>query len=97
MVLIETVIEWEPPHRLAYTLDGLPPLADRVVNRWDLAADPGDPDRTVATLTTEVEPARGPRGRIGVRILGRVLGKAADDLVDGLAAHDHTATGRTGA
>lgn len=96
VALLETVTEWEPTSRLAYTLDGLPPLAERVVNQWDLAADPEDPDRTVATLTTVIEPATGPRGRIGTSVLGRVLTKASDAMLDGLAAHDHTAPGRAG-
>lgn len=90
VVLIETVTVWDPPQALAYTLDGLPPLAKRVENRWDLAAVPGDAGATAVTLTTTIEPLGGPRGRIGQRILGRVLGKAADDLVAGLSAYDHT-------
>ena len=94
IVLIETVIEWEPTTRLAYTLDGLPPLAKRVVNQWDLVADPADAARTVATLTTHLEPSSGPRGRIGTKVLGRVLTKASDSMLDGLAAFDHTAPGR---
>lgn len=95
VVLIETVTVWEAPTRLAYTLDGLPPLARTVTNRWDLAPAPGD--TTAVTLTTTIEPLGGPRGRIGQRILGRVLAKAADDLVTGLVAHDHSAPGGTSA
>ena len=97
VVLLETVTVWDAPTTLAYTLDGLPPLARTVTNRWDLAAAPGDAGATAVTLTTTSEPLGGPRGRIGQRILGRVLGKAADDLVAGLAAHDHTAPGRADA
>lgn len=97
IVVIETVTVWEAPTALAYTLDGLPPLARAVTNRWDLAAAPGDAGATAVTFTTTIEPLGGPRGRIGRRVLGRVLGKAADDLVRGLAAHDHTAPGRADA
>ena len=75
----------------------LPPLARTVTNRWELSAAPGDAGATAVTFTTTIEPLGGPRGRIGQRILGRVLGKAADDLVKGLAAHDHTAPGRADA
>lgn len=95
VVVLETVTVWEPPSALAYTLDGLPPLARTVTNRWDLAPAPGDATATAVTLTTTIEPLGGPRGRIGQRILGRVLGKAADDLVKGLASHDHRAPGGT--
>lgn len=91
IALIETVVEWDPTTRLAYTLDGLPPLAKRVVNQWDLGPDGDDSDRTVATLTTLIEPSAGPRGRIGAKVLARVLTKASDAMLDGLAAHDHLA------
>lgn len=97
IVVIETVTVWEAPTALAYTIDGLPPLARAVTNRWDLAAAPGDSGATAVMFTTTIEPLGGPRGRIGQRILGRMLGKAADDLVKGLAAHDHTTPGRADA
>jgi len=86
IAVIETVIEWERPTRLAYTLDGLPPLARSVVNRWALEPAPGG---TTATLTTVVEPLSGPRGRVGTKILGAILTRAADAMLTGLAAHDH--------
>lgn len=94
VVLIETVVEWEPTTRLSYTLEGLPPLAKRVVNQWDLSPDVGDPDQTLTTLTTVIEPVAGPRGRLGALVLGRVLTRASDAMLDGLAAHDHSALGR---
>lgn len=94
IVLIETVVEWSPTTRLAYTLDGLPPLVTRVVSQWDLVADPADATRTVVTLTTHIEPMSGPRGRIGTKVMSRVLTKASDSMLDGLAAFDHTAPGR---
>lgn len=86
MAILETVIEWEPTTRLAYRLEGLPPLARSVVNRWELEAAPGG---TMATLTTVIEPLAGPRGRAGTKILGAVLTRASNAMLAGLAADDH--------
>lgn len=86
IAVLETVIEWEPPARLAYRLEGLPPLARSVVNRWDLEAAPGG---TTATITTVIEPLAGPRGRVGTKILGAVLTRASNAMLTGLAAHHH--------
>lgn len=86
VAVLETVVEWQPTTTLAYTLEGLPPLARSVVNRWDLDAAPGG---TTATLTTVIEPLSGPRGRIGTKVLGAVLTRASKAMLAGLAAHDH--------
>lgn len=82
--LIETVTEWDPPVALAYSLEGLPPLARSVTNRWVLEADGGG---TLATLTTAIDPGPGLKGRIGAKVLGRLLGRASDKMLAGLAAH----------
>lgn len=84
MALLETVTEWDPPVCLAYSLEGLPPFARAVTNRWVLEAVG---EGTQATLTTVIEPGPGPKGRIGARVLGRLLGRASDSMLDGLAGH----------
>lgn len=86
IAVLETVVEWEPETTLAYRLDGLPPLARSVTNRWTLEAADGGTD---ATLTTVIEPLSGPRGRVGTKILGAVLTRASNAMLTGLAAHDH--------
>jgi uncharacterized protein YndB with AHSA1/START domain len=88
IAVLETVIEWHPTTTLAYRLEGLPPLARSVVNRWTLDPSP-DGMGTTATLTTVIEPLAGPRGRIGTKILGAVLTRAANAMLTGIAAYDH--------
>lgn len=82
--LIETVTTWAPPATLAYRIDGLPPIVAGVTNRWDLA-----PARagTLLTLTSIIDTGGTRRGRIASRAVGRVLGRASDGMLDGLAAH----------
>ncbi len=87
--LVETVVEWRPTTSLAYRLDGLPPLARSVVNRWDLEPAPGG--GTTATLTSVIDPLAGPRGRVATKVLGAVLTRASKSMLGGLAAHDHGA------
>jgi uncharacterized protein YndB with AHSA1/START domain len=89
VTLLETVVEWAPPERLAYTLGGLPAIAGRVTNSWRLEPASG---ATQVTLTTTIEP--GPRlaSKIVAAVLARVAGRASDELLDGLASY-HAAGG----
>ena len=76
----ETVVDWDEPVRLAYRIDGLPPLFRRVTNRWDLA---DDGDGTRASLTVEVVPVRLPStvvARLAARMVGRVNARMLSDL-----------------
>ena len=47
--LVERILEFDPPHTLAYDIEGLPKRLGRVTNRWTLAAggaiDRRDPDQ----------------------------------------------------
>lgn len=79
--LRETVTTWEPDHALGYQIEGLPPLVVEASNLWTLA---GEGAGTRVTLTSEVH-ARG--GRLASLVLVRVLARAGDGLLDGLAAH----------
>ena len=47
--LVERITEFDPPHALAYDVEGLPRRLRRVTNRWTLAARAGD--STAVTLT----------------------------------------------
>ncbi|HEX2577425.1 MAG TPA: SRPBCC family protein [Aquihabitans sp.] len=82
--LIETVAAWVPERELAYTIDGLPPLARSVVNRWRL--EPAS-DGTTVTLTVEVDPGPTPRGRLAARALGLAMRRPTRRLLDDLLAH----------
>jgi uncharacterized protein YndB with AHSA1/START domain len=86
LTLVERIIEWDPPRTLAYRIEGLPPAAGTVTNRWDLAPDDGG---TRAVLTTTIDAGRRPPQRLVARVLGRRLGAASEALLAGLAARHH--------
>lgn len=83
-VLVERITEWDPPHALAYDLEGLPPVVGGATNRWTLAEDG---DRTRVTLTSTVDPGFRPPGRVVARLLARRLAKADEAMLTGLAEH----------
>ena len=84
VTVLETIIEWSPPTRLAYAIEGLPKVVRGATNSWLL--EPCD-TRTRVTLTSRVDP--GPRigGRIAAVVIARALGRVSDRLLDGLAEH----------
>ena len=76
----ETVVDWDEPIRLAYQIDGLPPLFRQVINRWDLA---DDEDGARVSLTVEVVPVRSPAAvvaRLAARMVGRVNARMLSNL-----------------
>jgi uncharacterized protein YndB with AHSA1/START domain len=91
VVLVETIIAWEPPARLAYDLGGLPPVVKSAVNEWRLVADQvGGGNRTIVTLATHVDCGPRPPQQLIARLVGTRLAKASDVMLEGLA--DHLAT-----
>jgi uncharacterized protein YndB with AHSA1/START domain len=80
--LVERIVEFEPPHALAYEIQGLPRRLRAVTNRWTL--QPAG-DSTVVTLTSIVE--IGPRSsqQLAERALCRVLARQSDAMLSGLA------------
>lgn len=92
--LLEEVVAWDPPHLLAYRLRGLPALLGEVRTEWrlesaDTAAGDATATATIATVTTIVAGGRRPPARVAARLVARRLGRTADGLLDGLAAHHH--------
>ena len=83
--LLETVEEWVEGTALGYRIDGLPAPAGRGVNRWELTEQGGGTD---VVLRTTIEPG-GPPPRAAVvgNVLGRVLLKQSESMLDGLARH----------
>ena len=76
----ETVVDWDEPTRLAYRIDGLPPLFRRVINRWDLVEGEYG---TRASLTVEVVPVRPPAtvvARLAAWMVGRVNARMLSNL-----------------
>ena len=78
----ETVVDWDEPIRLAYRIDGLPPLFRWVINRWDLA---DDEDGTRVSLTVEVVPVR-PLVTVAARLATRVVGRVNARMLYNLQA-----------
>jgi len=76
----ETVVDWDEPTRLAYRIDGLPPLFRQVINRWDLAEDE---DGARVSLTVEVVPIRSPAtvvAWLAARVAGRLNARFLSNL-----------------
>jgi uncharacterized protein YndB with AHSA1/START domain len=82
--VVETVEIYEPGRMLGYRLTGLPPVIRSVTNTWTL--EPAG-DHTAATLTSEIDAGPRPPQRAIARAVGRTLGAASDQMLDGLAAH----------
>ena len=90
VVLVERIIAWEPPARLAYDLGGLPPVVKSAVNEWQLLVDPADTDATIVTLTTQVDCGPRPPQQLIARLVARRLAGASDVMLAGLAQHLET-------
>ena len=82
--LIETVVEWEEPHTLSYSLKGLPPVIRSVTNTWRL--EPTE-DGTKVRLISNIDAGPRPPQKLIARIVGRRLGAASDEMLSGLVAH----------
>jgi uncharacterized protein YndB with AHSA1/START domain len=81
--LVERITEFDPPHVLAYDIEGLPRLLRRVSNRWTLAA--GARDSAVVTLTSTVEIGPRPTQELAERLVCRVAVRQSDSMLAGLA------------
>ncbi len=81
--LVERVTSWEPPHTLAYDIEGLPPMVGTACNTWRITATKSGCD---VTLTTEIDPGRNPaKALIAKRVIER-MSVASDFMLAGLAA-----------
>jgi uncharacterized protein YndB with AHSA1/START domain len=83
MVIVETITEWDPEHRLAYELIGLPPVLSQVVNAWEIEAD-GDGSRVV--IIGDITPGPRPPMRLAAKAVARRFGSTNEKLLAGLAA-----------
>jgi uncharacterized protein YndB with AHSA1/START domain len=81
--LVECITEFDPPHALAYDIEGLPRLLRRVANRWTLAASSGDATAVTLTSTVEIGP-RAPQ-QLAERVVCRVAVRQSDSMLAGLA------------
>jgi uncharacterized protein YndB with AHSA1/START domain len=81
--VVERIVEFDPPHALAYDIEGLPGRLRRVTNRWTLAARAGD--STAVTLTSTVEIGPRPPQELAERIVCRFVARQSDSMLAGLA------------
>jgi uncharacterized protein YndB with AHSA1/START domain len=83
IALLETIVDWQPMALLAYTVEGLPPVAGSIVTTWRLTDVEG---ATKTTVTTDIVSRPNPISRFVGRALARQLGRAAKQMLGGLAA-----------
>ena len=81
--MVERVLDWDEPSQLAYSIGGLPPVVRQVTNTWTLEPTSGG---TAVSLTGRVEVGPRPPHRLVARVVARQLGRAADEMLAGLAA-----------
>lgn len=80
--LVETITEFDPPHTLAYHIEGLPKQLGELSNRWTLR--PAGDSTTVA-LTSTVEIGSRPDQRLAERVICRMLAYQNTSMLAGLA------------
>lgn len=82
--VVERVIGWEPGARLAYAIEGLPPVVRSVSNTWSLDEAYGV---TTVTLTSSIDTGPRPPQKAIARGVARTLGKASVQMLNGLNGH----------
>lgn len=80
--LVERITDFDPPHTLAYDVQGFPRQLRRLNNRWTLSPTTGG---TVVTLTTTIEIGQNRLQRLAESALTRFLIKQLDTMLTGLA------------
>jgi len=81
--LVERITEFDPPHALAYDVEGLPRRLRRMTKRWTLVARAGG--STTVTLTSTVEIGSRPAQKLAESVLCRFLARQSDVMLAGLA------------
>jgi uncharacterized protein YndB with AHSA1/START domain len=87
--LVERITGFDPPHALAYDIEGLPRRLGRIANRWSL--QPAAGGGTIVTLTTTVRIGSRPLQNLAERVVCRVLAREFDTLLAGLINRWETA------
>lgn len=82
MVLREEITVWEPEVRLAYALQGLPPIVKEVVNDWTIVPDGAG---SIVGLTARITPGDRPPMKLAARVLARRVGATNAGLLADLA------------
>lgn len=84
IALLERVVEWEPGERLAYSIEGLPPVVRSVTTTWRVE---GAGSATAVTVTSAVDTGPRPPQQLIARVVGRGLAKASRQMLAGLKTH----------
>ena len=79
--LIETVTVWEPQQRLAYTIEGMPPIVGIATTTWTLQPSPKG---TCVTISTEIPSSRNPAKRFAATKALERMSLAARFMTTGL-------------
>lgn len=79
--LVERITDFDPPHALAYDVQGFPRQLRRLNNRWTLEPTTGG---TVVTLTTTVEIGQNPLQRLAESAVAHFSAKQLDAMLTGL-------------
>lgn len=79
--LVETVTVWEPQQRLAYTIEGMPPIVGIATTTWTLQPSPKG---TRVTISTEIPSSRNPAKRFAATKALERMSLAARFMTTGL-------------
>ena len=79
--LIETVTVWEPQRRLAYTIEGMPPIVGIATTTWTLQPSAKG---TRVTISTEIPSSRNPAKRFAAAKALERMSLAARLMTTGL-------------
>lgn len=82
LILVERIVEVDPPRVLSYQISGLPRRLRHVANRWTLTPDEGG---TRVTLTSTVEVGTRPVARVVETLAAALLATQSEKLLDDLA------------
>ncbi len=80
--LVERITDSSAPTSLRYAIEGLPRQLGRVANRWTVTPFG---ESTAVTLTTTVDIADNPLGRIAEKAACRFMARQSDTMLAGLA------------
>lgn len=80
--LVERITDFDPPHTMAYDVQGFPRQIRRLNSRWTLDPTTGG---TVVSLTTTIEIGQNRLQRLAEGALARFLAKQLDAMLTGLA------------
>lgn len=86
MAVLEEVVRWEPPHVLAYRIDGLPKVVRSLLTTWTLAEGPETGLTEVAVQTT-VDCGPRPPQQLVARLVAKRFASVNRGLLDGLVTH----------